>query len=247
MNSDRFVLAATTNDLTREEHVRDVADVVEFRMDCAEDPIAQLSSYDGKLPVLATNRAQWFGGQASDAGRLDRLFAASEFDAVRMVDIELETARATSWVVDEFRENDVEILISYHAFEDTPDLPTLAAIFEDCARYGDVAKVATLAEDRSDALRMLQAVHDATTDGLRVAGISMGEVGRHTRAVAPLYGSQVSYAPLESDTSEYAPGQIPIHELASLIESLRGNDGGPAQMLGIDEGSTLSQGVAKSN
>ncbi len=224
MKPNRFALAATTNDLTQEEHVRDVADIIEFRMDKAEDPIRQLSNYDGELSILATNRAQWFGGQAHDTGRLDKLFAASKFDAVEMVDIELETARGSDWVLDDFRKNDVEKIISFHAFEDTPDLDTLNAIFEQCARFGDIAKVATYAEDYSDSLRMLEAVNTATKDGMRVAGISMGEIGSHTRVVAPLYGSKLGYAPLGSDTNEYAPGQISIHTLASMISTLNATD-----------------------
>lgn len=245
MTPDQFALAATTNDLAREREVRDVADIVEFRIDGAEDPLDQLSAYDGELPILATNRARWFGGEAPDAGRLDRLFDASEFDAVRMVDIELETTRGTDWAIDEFRGNDVEIITSYHAFEDTPDLDTLTALFEECAEYGDVAKVATYAEDYADSLRMLEAVHAATTDGTRVAGISMGEIGAHTRVVAPLYGSKLGYAPLKSDASEYAPGQIPIRELASMIESLTPADGAPRPP-SVDGDRSPSQDPAKS-
>ena len=244
MTPEQFTLAATTNDLTREERVRDVADIVEFRMDGADDPIAQLSDYDGELPLLATNRARSFGGDAPDSGRLDRLFTASEFDCVRMVDIELETARGTDWAIDEFRENDVEIIISFHAFEDTPDLDTLTAIFEQCAEYGDIAKVATHAEDYSDSLRMLEAVHSATVDGMQVAGISMGEIGSHTRVVAPLYGSTLGYAPLKSDESEYAPGQISIRELASMIETLTPADAAAPRRPGVDE-TSRSQGLAK--
>lgn len=217
---DQFTLAATTNDLTREKQVRDVADAIEFRIDFADDPIFQLSNYDGEPPIIVTNRAEWFGGEAPDSGRLDILFAAAEHDAVKMVDIEIETARSMGWVLDEFRQTDTEIIISFHGFESTPDLKTLNNIFEECARYGDIAKVATYAEDYSDTLRMLQSIASVTQDGLRVAGISMGEAGRHTRAVAPLYGSELGYAPLESDPSEYAPGQIPIYELSSVIETL---------------------------
>ncbi len=245
MTPDRFTLAATTNDLTREAEVRDVADLVEFRMDGADDPIAQLSAYDGELPLLATNRARWFGGEAPDTGRLDRLFTASEFDSVEMVDIELETARGTDWVVDDFRENDVDIIISFHAFEDTPDLDTLTAIFEQCASYGDIAKVATYAEDLSDSLRMLEAIHSTTKRGMRVAGISMGPVGSHTRVVAPLYGSELGYAPLKSDDSEYAPGQIPIRELSSMIETLTPADDSSLPYLGVDENPAFSQNLAK--
>lgn len=233
-----FALAATTNDLTREPQVRDVADVVEFRMDKAADPIDQLAAYDGDLPIIATNRGRWFGGQATDAGRLDRLVAAAGFDAVELVDVEVETARGSDWVIPEFRDNDVEVIVSYHAFEDTPDLETLSAIFEECADYGDVAKVATFAETPADALRSLRAVHAATREGRRAVGISMGELGSHTRVVAPLYGSRIGYAPLPSDDQEYAPGQLPIRELAAMIERLTPSDHAEAPAEERDAAST---------
>jgi 3-dehydroquinate dehydratase-1 len=243
MRPDGFALAATTNDLTREPKVRDVADIIEFRMDKAEDPIEQLSEYDGELSLIATNRGQWFGGQARDTGRLDLLFTASEFDCVEMVDIELETARGSGWVIPEFRDNDVDVIISYHAFEDTPDQETLDAIFEQCSQYGEIAKVATFAESYGDALRMLNAVHRATNEGKQVAGIAMGGVGSHTRVVAPLYGSKLGYAPLQSDTSEYAPGQISIHTLASMIETLGSPEQHEAQLPNPDGAVAKKSGV----
>jgi len=221
MNLDGFALAATTNDLSREADARAVADVIEFRMDSAEDPIGQLSDYDGALPIIATNRTKWFGGEANDTGRLDRLSAASRFEYVEFVDIELETARGMGWILDEFRQNDVDLIISHHDFDATPEQDVLDAIIEQCAQYGDVAKVATYPQSNDDVLRLLKAINDASNDGRDVAGISMGGLGSHSRVVGPLYGSKLGYAPLAEDTSEYAPGQIPVRKLAALIEALQ--------------------------
>lgn len=220
MNSDRFALAATTNDLSQVTDIRGVADIIEFRMDSAEDAIGQLSRYEGTLPIIATNRTKWFGGEANDTGRLDRLSAASRFDSVEYVDIELETARGMGWILDEFRQNDVDVIISHHDFEDTPDQEILDAIIEQCAQYGDIAKVATFPNTFDDVLRLLKAIYTASNDGIDVAGISMGSMGSHSRIIAPLYGSRLGYAPLAEDTSEYAPGQIPVRKLAALIETV---------------------------
>jgi len=194
---------------------------MEFRMDSAEDPIGQLSDYSGSLPIIATNRTRWFGGHANDTGRLDRLSAASRFDVVKMIDLELETARGMGWILEEFRENDVDLVVSHHDFEATPERDVLDAIFQQCAQYGDVAKVATYAEDYEDVLRLLGAIHAASEDGLAVAGIAMGGIGSPSRVVAPLYGSKLGYAPVESDDSEYAPGQIPLRKLRALVEAVR--------------------------
>lgn len=220
MNFDEFVLAATTNDLTREPEVRGIADVIEFRMDKTDDPIEQLDDYEGPTPLIATNRTQWFGGQAEDTGRLDRLSAASRSDAVEVVDVELETARGMEWILDEFRDNGVDLIVSHHTFDDTPEREVLDAIFEQSGAYGDVAKVATFPRKHTDVLRLLRSINVATKKGIDVAGISMGPIGSHSRAVAPLYGSKLGYAPLASDESEYAPGQIPLGRLRTLIDEL---------------------------
>lgn len=221
MAPDDFALAATTDDLSREPAARGAADLVEFRMDRADDPIGQLDAYDGELPVVATNRNRWFGGAADDAGRLDALFAASRYDAVAYVDIELETVRAKGWVAEEFRGNDVDLIVSHHDFDSTPDMDVLTAIIEECAAHGDVAKVATFPTDLDDTLTLLRALHEATDAGIDAAGIAMGELGSHTRVVGHVYGSALGYAPLPGDDTEYAPGQLPLGTLAALIEATR--------------------------
>ena len=218
MKIEESALAATTNDLTREKDARGIADLIEFRMDKAESPIEQLAEYDGQLPIIATNRARWFGGKASDTGRLDDLFSASRFESVEFVDIELETIRSKEWLAHEFHENDVQLIISHHDFETTPNREVLDAIIEQCASYGDIAKVATFPQNQADTLTLLEAVNDATRRGIDVAGISMGEIGSHTRIIGHLYGSKLGYAPLLADDVDYAPGQIPLEKLASLIE-----------------------------
>jgi 3-dehydroquinate dehydratase-1 len=220
MNTSDFALAASTNKLEMEDQFRDHADIIEFRMDKAEDPIKQLNEYDGELPIIATNRTQWFGGKAKDSGRLDKLFAASRFDTVKLVDIELETARAGDWIVNQFRDNDVDLIISHHDFDATPEREIIDAIIDQCAVYGDIAKVAVFPQSKRDTLTLLEAINAATERGIDAAGISMGEIGSHTRVVGHLYGSKLGYAPLGSDETEYAPGQIPVKTLSSLINAI---------------------------
>jgi len=49
--------------------------------------------------------------------------------------------------------------------------------------------------------------------------MAMGEAGRHTRAVAPLYGSRIGYAPVDPDAAT-APGQYDLATLAGLVDRL---------------------------
>lgn len=221
MNFDSFRLAAATADLTEEPAAREHADLVEFRMDLAEDPLTQLSEYDGELPLLVTNRPEWEGGEAADAGRLAALEAAVTDDAVAAVDVELATAREgdADALIETAREQDVRVIVSTHDFETTPSKGRLQSLLTRAGTYGDVAKLAVTAEDRADALAVLSATHELTERGQRVATMAMGEAGSHTRAVAPVYGSKIGYAPVDPAKAT-APGQYDLATLRSLVDSL---------------------------
>lgn len=114
----------------------------------------------------------------------------------------------------------MELVISFHDFDEAHDRETLDAIIEECAEYGGIAKFATQVEDRRDCLRILSAIERGTRNGIRTAEMGMGELGNHTRVVAPLYGSALGYAPLASDSSEYVPGQLPLRRLNALVRVL---------------------------
>ena len=93
---EEFVLTASTADLAEEPRAREDADAVEFRLDLAGDPLAQLDGYDGDLPLLVTNRASWEGGEAEGLGRYDALSTAVGHDAVEAVDVELAALRGNA-------------------------------------------------------------------------------------------------------------------------------------------------------
>ena len=63
----------------------------------------------------------------------------------------------------------------------------------------------------------------ATAAGHRVATMCMGEPGRHTRAVTPLYGSKIGYAPVDAADAT-APGQYLLATLRALVDGLRAAD-----------------------
>jgi 3-dehydroquinate dehydratase-1 len=226
---DSFTLVAATADLADEPAARGVADLVEFRMDMASDPLAQLAAYDGELPLLATNRPSWEGGEAAaGAARLAALETAVGTDAVAAVDIELaalrrggQTGEAATAVSEAAESQDVEVVVSVHDFAGTPSERAMASLLTAAADAGDVGKLAVTAESRSDALALLSATHATAGTGERVATMAMGEPGRHTRAVAPVYGSRIGYAPVRPEDAT-APGQYGLETLAHLVAELGG-------------------------
>jgi 3-dehydroquinate dehydratase-1 len=223
MEFDSLVLAAATADLDDEPVARGHADAVEFRMDLAADPLAALDDYDGSLPVIATNRDPAEGGEADapEGERLAALEVASEHDAVVAVDVELASLREEQGAAAAAtaRANGARVIASVHDFESTPSAARLDEMLATAADHGDVGKAAVTATDPGDALRVLSATHVATTRGDRVATMAMGEAGRHTRAVAPLYGSKIGYAPVDPAEAT-APGQYDLATLADLIDRL---------------------------
>ncbi len=226
---DEFVLAASTAELAAEPRAREDADAVEFRMDLADDPLAQLDDYGGELPIIATNRAAWEGGEAEEIDRYDALSLAAADGSVAAVDVELaalrgnvpagEASLATA-LRETAREADVRVIASVHDFESTPTVGALGDLLADAAAEGDVAKLATTATAPADALSMIRATHEATAAGHRVATMCMGEPGRHTRAVTPVYGSRIGYAPVDAADAT-APGQYPLATLRELVDGLR--------------------------
>ena len=233
LNFDAFVLAASTDSLADEPAAREHADAVEFRLDLADDPLDQLAAYDRDLPIIATNRAVWEGGEATDEdARLDTLATAIEHDAVAAVDLELGvlTGTADADAVDDAadrareirasaRDRNVSVIASIHDFEATPPVAELTERLRLASEEGDIAKLATTATDRGDALDLLAATHRATAAGRRVATMGMGEAGQHTRAVAPVYGSKIGYAPVDAADAT-APGQYPLATLRELVDGL---------------------------
>ncbi len=224
MDFESFVLAAATTDLADEPAAREHADAVEFRMDGASDPLAAIDAYDGDLPLIATNRPEDEGGDTPDGQhRRDQLQAAAERDAVGAIDVELSTVEAgeAEAILLAAHQHDTSVIVSTHDFGGTPEREELDALLAQAGEYADVAKLATTAESPDDVLTLLAATRAATQAGATVATMAMGEAGRHSRVVAPIYGSRIGYAPVDAAEAT-APGQYDLATLRSLVDQLSG-------------------------
>ncbi len=222
MNFEQFVLAAATTDLGEEPAAREHADALEFRLDLAPGGLDAIRSYDGELPLIVTNRVEWEGGQAPDTDtRIEQLCTAVESPAVDAVDVELAAIEDCQSVLDRASEENVSVIVSTHDFDATPSRDELAETLERASQYGDVGKLAVTAQRPDDVLDLLAVTRSRTRAGDTVATMAMGEPGRHSRAVAPLYGSRIGYAPVDPANAT-APGQYHLERLRSLVADLRG-------------------------
>lgn len=221
MMDEEFTLAAVVTDLDRAEEA-DRADALEFRMDYADDPLGELRGYEGELPIIATNRSEREGGEASGPGRLAVLAEAAGHRAVTAVDVELDTieeGRAAA-VLAACERSDTAVIASWHDFGGTPGKDGLERRLRAAIARGTIGKVAVTASGVADVLALLSITHRLSSEGHAVATMSMGAAGRHSRIVAPLYGSRIGYAPIDPAEAT-APGQYDLATMAELLAALR--------------------------
>jgi 3-dehydroquinate dehydratase I len=189
------------------------ADLIELRIDAMDHPdpdeVSDLIK-DINHPLIATNRMMKEGGsfKGSENDRIDILLAAAKYADI--VDIELQTD-------EDYRNKIVKAskstIISYHNFEKTPTFEFLLEVVNKEKEIGDIAKFAVMPKNISDTLVVLNILSKVD----KTIGISMGDIGRYTRIVAPLFGSPITFASLD-DIS--APGQLDIGSTKNCLDKL---------------------------
>ncbi|QLC49069.1 type I 3-dehydroquinate dehydratase [Methanolobus zinderi] len=199
------------------------ANVLELRLDLlnfsdldeAKKTIERIK-VNTSLPCIATNRLQADGGkwEGSEDERIAFLIDILPF--VEAVDIELSAgADQRNKVIEAAKAAEVTVIVSAHDFNETPTVEEMKKILKSAHEAGgDIAKLAVMAKSKQDVLDVLQATADMEKP---VCTIAMGEVGKHSRIVAPCYGSRLTYGAI---AQAVAPGQIKIHELKSALEIL---------------------------
>ena len=190
------------------------ADMIELRLDLATEPIQTIKAIREatEKPIIATNRLQAEGGkfQGSERERIELLVQASEY--ADLVDIELQAELREEFISQVSR----PVIVSFHDFQGMPGIDELAAIKERMKMAGAaIAKIAVTPRSLKDDLDLLEFLLAAD---LPLCLIAMGDLGRHLRAVAPLYGSALAYGYVREIT---APVKMSLSELSSARELLK--------------------------
>lgn len=195
------------------------ADIIEVRLDLVDDDplkVIKMVRNSTRLPIIATNRMREEGGSfpGTEMERIKLLLKAAKW--ANLVDIELRAKFR-----DLFLQNiDKPVIISYHDFQGMPSYKVLKSILEEIINAGaDVAKIAVTPKSLADNLALLNLLLETSHP---TCMIGMGDVGRHLRAVAPLYGSVLTYGYLGEAT---APGQMSVSKLQQALEILKAGSG----------------------
>ncbi|MCX8162353.1 MAG: type I 3-dehydroquinate dehydratase, partial [Candidatus Bathyarchaeota archaeon] len=199
------------------------ADLIELRLDYLDDigDFKSVTSYarDLGIPVIATIRSRSHGGfwKRSERSRIKLMEEAAHL-GVEYIDVERDTMDIER-IVEKLKSIGVKVIVSHHDFDGTPGLYILTSLFESMKGTGcDICKIAVYARSWEDSLLLLTFTVNASKRG-KVVCVSMGRFGLPARILAPLYGSEYTYASLSYE-QQTAPDQIPIDRLRQVYTAL---------------------------
>lgn len=196
-----------------EIYIESGADLLEIRLDALKNPTPIMALdliKEIDFPVIATNRISTEGGyfSGSEKERTDILLAAA--GEAEYVDIELQCKeRYRSLLIESANKS----IISFHDFEKTPSLEKLLEIVKEENAVGDIAKFAVTPHKMADTVTVLSVLSKYP----KTVAISMGEMGKYTRVVGPLFGAPFTFASAGSVT---APGQLDLKTTRFMLENL---------------------------
>ncbi len=175
------------------------AELVELRLDWINGEInlkRLLTERPG--PVLIACRREADGGKWSgDEQKRIMLLRSAIADGVDYIDLEEDIAGSIP------RFGKTKRVISYHNFRKTPD--DLASLHAKLAALNaDVVKIATLANQPHDNLRMLRLVQQSKQP---TVGFCMGDMGTPSRLLCGRFGAPWTYATFHQERV-LAPGQL---------------------------------------
>ncbi|MFC4550448.1 MULTISPECIES: type I 3-dehydroquinate dehydratase [Halorussus] len=217
MDFTELVLAGMVNQLSEEIGAREHADAISFEVNNRDD-IRELNKYSAETPIIATAGYGKSERRLNIERRIENIEQAAKLDSVEAVDINYDIVKKNPEILDSLRETDVEIIVSYRDYSDTQKRLTLLSIVKEAAEYGDVVYIETTAQKLDDALTLLTIINEATNGDIRIGGIARGEIGRHTRVIAPAYGSKLAYAPVNEAGRNVGSDEYSLKELAKLIK-----------------------------
>jgi len=159
------------------------------------------------LPVVVTVRLAAEGGKWKQPDELRLPVFEEALRHLAAADIELRSP-----IIEQVsvlaRQHKRALIVSHHDFGRTPPLEELRVIVERAARYGTVAKVATMVKTEEDLATLRALLAEKRPTPLCVLG--MGPLGPQTRIDFPRLGSCLTYGYLDQPV---APGQVSAREL----------------------------------
>jgi len=196
------------------------ADLIEVRLDGLQkhEGLVELAKH-GNVPKIATNKLASNKGQfkGNETEQKQILLGAAK-SGFEYVDIELSASNLKEFTT-EVSEQGAKLIVSFHDFDHTLELAELNTVLErEIACGADVCKIVTTANCVEDNLALLNFTTAACARA-NVVCLAMGDYGKISRLLSPLFGCAFTFAALESG-GETAPGQMTIQEMRTAYKLL---------------------------
>lgn len=202
------IVAVLGEDAIKHLSATEEADMIELRLDMIQtsDPLETLKAVRKATakPIIATVRRREEGGlfKGREEVRIDLLVKAACYANYADVELLAEMRDEAMSMIKK------PMIVSYHDFQNMLEEERLAEVYSQMKNTkAAIAKIALTPQDLKDNLKILEFLLNAD---MPLCMIAMGRIGRHLRAIAPLYGSALTYGFVTEST---APGQMSLKEL----------------------------------
>jgi 3-dehydroquinate dehydratase type I len=199
------------------------ADFIEVRLDYFETSrkLSELSK-NTKIPLIATNKLQsekgFFAG--TEAERQQTLLDAAK-NHFQYVDVDLLSTEYKK-TIEKLKQLGAKPIVSYHKYDGALSIPEMGKILEQEISSGaSVCKIVTTAKKIEDNLEALNFV-SAMPSRLKLVCFCMGEQGKVSRLLSPMFGAYFAFASL-GQGSETAAGQMTIEQMRAAYDLLGAN------------------------
>lgn len=195
-------------------------DFIEVRLDCLEIS-RKLSDFSAstKIPLIATNKLQsekgFFAGTETE--RQQTLLNAAK-NGFEYVDVDLSSPKHKE-TISKIKLLGAKPIVSFHKFDGTLNVSAMEKILDEEISSGAyICKIVTTAKQIEDNLPALSFVSFASSKAKLVC-FCMGEHGKISRLLSPLFGAYFTFASLEQGSGT-AAGQMSISEMRAAYTLL---------------------------
>lgn len=214
-----------------EAAVKQGANVLEWRIDwygktscqeAVERILYRLQEVCGDVILLCTFRSKRQGGEQeiSKDMYVELLRGIAEGGKADLLDVEIPELTDPSHVIEMLHGFGQYVIGSSHYFSHTPDMIKMYRELAGMQQAGaDIGKLAVMPHNPLDVLRLLEATAQMKQNSpdYPLVTMAMGELGVISRISGQVFGSCMTFASLGRTS---APGQMPLEDVADILEKL---------------------------
>ena len=183
-------------------------DLFELRLDILRHSLGKVANAVTRLhaPLIFTARHPVEGGAGQLTTASRRALLERFLERAAFIDLEVRVVRQMGSFLEQIRERQIELILSFHDLRDTPSLSQLHRLTRRAAESGAaIFKLATRTDSAAQLERLITFFEEANRDPLPIAAMGIGKLGRESRRQLDRLGSALSYGSLGQANAEGQP------------------------------------------